>query len=177
MIWVFFILAIVSIVSAISVVALRNPIYSVLALIVCFFSIAAHYLLLNAEFLAAIQVIVYAGAIMVLFLFVLMLMNLSKRLDSKRPLWFICLSVLTSGVLLISLILSLTTVFKLSSFCPFLSQSVVQTGLGSSLTLFNLGKLLFHEYLLAFELSSLLFLAALVGVVVLSKKNKRVEVI
>ena len=172
MIWLFLLLSLVSIGSGLAVIFFRNPVYSVLSLIVCFFSIAAHFLLLQSEFLAAIQVIVYAGAIMVLFLFIIMLMNLSRTSEPKKPFGFVILSVFASIILFTSLALSLTTVFKPSSFCPMLSKSVLSTSNLSENTISKLGQVLFNEYLFPFEFSALLFLAALVGVVVLSKKSK-----
>ena len=77
----FWVLSVLSVVSAINVVISKNPIFSVLWLIVTFFCISGHYILLNAQFLAVVNIIVYAGAIMVLFLFVIMLMNLDKKAE------------------------------------------------------------------------------------------------
>ena len=172
---VFLVLALLSLLSAFGVIFFRNPIYSVLSLIVCFFSIAGHYLLLQAEFLAVVQVIVYAGAIMVLFLFIIMLLNLSRVPESKKPLLFRLVAILTSGVLLVSLVLSLTTICKPQSFCPFLSQGVMPQIVSKVPIMTQLATLLFNEYLFPFEFSSLLFLAAVVGVVVLSKKTKDIQ--
>ena len=77
--YIFFFLTFVAIFSAILVVIDKNPVHSVLYLIVTFFALAGHYLLLNAQFLAAVHIIVYAGAIMVLFLYVIMMLNLNQR--------------------------------------------------------------------------------------------------
>jgi len=172
MIWLFLILSAISILSALFVIFFKNPVYSILSLILCFFSIAGHFLLLQSEFLAAIQVIVYAGAIMVLFLFIIMLMNLSRTTEPKRPFSFVLISVVTSFLLFGSLVLSLTTLIKPSTFCPFLSQSVIAQSNLPKNPISVLGTMLFNDYLFPFEFSSLLFLAALVGVVVLSKKTK-----
>ena len=84
--YLFYIFAAISVLSALVVVAARSPVNSVIALIVCFLSIAGHYILLNAQFLAAVQVIVYTGAIMVLFLFVIMLLNLNKATETHKTL-------------------------------------------------------------------------------------------
>src|SRR5687767_15999603 len=83
----FFTLAAVSVFSALMVIISKNPVHSVLWLIVTFFSISGHYILLNAQFLAIVNIIVYAGAIMVLFLFVIMLMNLNKETEPQKNRW------------------------------------------------------------------------------------------
>src|SRR4051812_5506734 len=85
--YLFFALSILTILSALFVVFSRNPMYSVLALIFCFFTIAGHYILLNAQFLAIVHIIVYAGAIMVLFLFTVMLFNLNKETEPHKTNW------------------------------------------------------------------------------------------
>ena len=83
----FWFLSIVAIFSALMVISSKNPVHSVLWLILTFFSISGHYILLNAQFLAIVNIIVYAGAIMVFFLFVIMLMNLNKTTVPKRNRW------------------------------------------------------------------------------------------
>ena len=83
----FWILSIIALFSAVMMVASKNPVYSVLWLIVTFFTISGHYILLNAQFLAVVNIIVYAGAIMVLFLFVIMLMNLNKDTEPRKSKW------------------------------------------------------------------------------------------
>ena len=80
----FWLLSVMALFGALMVVVSKNPVYSVLWLIVVFFAISGHYLLLNAQFLAIVNIIVYAGAIMVLFLFVIMLMNLNKESNGRR---------------------------------------------------------------------------------------------
>src|SRR3954463_7102028 len=83
----FWALAIVALFSAVMVVTSKNPVYSVLWLIITFFTISGHYILLNAQFLAIVNIIVYAGAIMVLFLFVIMLMNLNENTEPEKNKW------------------------------------------------------------------------------------------
>src|SRR5919205_317403 len=83
----FWVLAISSLFSAVMVITSKNPVYSVLWLIVTFFSISGHYILLHAQFLAIVNIIVYAGAIMVLFLFVIMLMNLNSNTEPQKNKW------------------------------------------------------------------------------------------
>ena len=84
---VFGVLSIISIISALGVILSKNPVTSVLCLIVTFFTIAGHYIMLNAQFLAVVHIIVYAGAIMVLFLFVIMLMNLNAEIEPQKSNW------------------------------------------------------------------------------------------
>src|SRR5579871_1519444 len=86
--------------SALLVVTSKNPVYSVLFLIVTFFAISGHYILLNAQFLAIVNLIVYAGAIMVLFLFVIMLMNVSAESDPQKNIWMKVIGIVSGGLLL-----------------------------------------------------------------------------
>lgn len=156
----FLLLSVMAVGSALAVIFARNPIYSVLNLIVCFFAIAGHYVLLGAEFLALVHVIVYAGAIMVLFLFVIMLMNLNKDTDSQKP-WGVRLAaVVASGLLVLSLIAAVRGFYIEAPEGPLVSGSVSA-----------LGRLLFKSYVLPFELSSVLFLASIIGVVLVGKRH------
>src|ERR1035437_10683174 len=100
----FWFLSILAIFSAIMVVASRNPIHSVLWLIAVFFAISGHYILLNAQFLAIVNLIVYAGAIMVLFLFVIMLMNLNKESEPQKNVWMKLAGAVSGGCLLMILV-------------------------------------------------------------------------
>ncbi|MFM2017483.1 MAG: hypothetical protein RL007_1139 [Bacteroidota bacterium] len=158
----FGILSLMAIVSGISVIFSRNPVFSVLYLIITFFSIAGHYILLNAQFLAAVHIIVYAGAIMVLFLFVIMMLNLNKETEPTKPVWVQFAAVIAGGVLMITLIGSLKGAETMTLAQPQNSD----IGLVG-----NLGKVLFSEFLVPFELSSVLFLSAMVGAVLLGKKH------
>jgi NADH-quinone oxidoreductase subunit J len=158
----FGILSLMAIVSGISVIFSRNPVFSVLYLIITFFSIAGHYILLNAQFLAAVHIIVYAGAIMVLFLFVIMMLNLNKETEPSKPVWVQFAAVIAGGVLMITLIGSLKGAETLTLAQPQNSD----IGLVG-----NLGKVLFSDFLVPFELSSVLFLSAMVGAVLLGKKH------
>ena len=99
--YAFYFLSFVAIVSALLVVFSKNPVYSILYLIITFFSIAGHYVLLNAQFLAAVHVIVYAGAIMVLFLYVLMMLNLNKEDEPHKSNWIKVAAVFSSGLMLV----------------------------------------------------------------------------
>lgn len=159
---IFFLVAFLAVASAVYFVFARNPLYSVLCLIVTFFSIAAMYILLNAQFLGIVQVIVYAGAIMVLFLYVLMMLNLNKNDESKKQNLSKFIGVFAAGILLIGL-LGAFKGLKGNSFAGNVDSSVGLTK--------NLGRLLFNEYVLPFELASILILAGIVGAVLIGKKD------
>jgi NADH-quinone oxidoreductase subunit J len=160
----FIVLALITIVSGLAVIFARNPVYSVLALIVAFFAIAGHYILLNAQFLAAVHIIVYAGAIMVLFLFVIMMLNLNKETEPQKAINIKMAAVVAAGVLMITLIGALRSADSI----PQPSNLDGNIGLVS-----NLGKVLFSDFLIPFEISSVLFLAAMVGAVMLGKKTAK----
>src|ERR1700722_12035424 len=105
--YLFLILGFFAVLSALMVVFSKNPIYSVLYLVLTFFAIAGEYVLLNAQFLAIVNIIVYAGAIMVLFLFVIMLLNLNKETEPHKNPYLKFAAVITSGLLLIVVVGSL----------------------------------------------------------------------
>ena len=157
----FYILSGILIFSSIMVIFSRKPVNSVLFLIVSFFAITGHYILLNAQFLAVVNIIVYAGAIMVLFLFTVMLLNLNKETEPRKPLLMKVISVITGCLLAITLIGSLRGID--SNAFDFSSNSI---GL-----IKNLGKTLFKDFLIPFELTSVLFLAAIVGTLMIGKKE------
>src|SRR6186997_2480018 len=100
---IFYFLSFLSILCALMVVVSKNPVHSVLYLILTFFAIAAHYVLLNAQFLAAVHIIVYAGAIMVLFLYVIMMLNLNKETEPHKKNYIKFISVIAAGLLMITL--------------------------------------------------------------------------
>jgi len=146
---------------ALGVILSRNPITSVLFLIATFFAISGHYLLLNAQFLAIVNIIVYAGAIMVLFLFVIMLMNLNADVEPQKGRLVQLAGVVSGGVLLLVLLAALRT-----AHYPSLEATPNSIGL-----IENLGKVLFTQYVLPFEISSVLFLSAMIGAIVIGKKE------
>jgi NADH-quinone oxidoreductase subunit J len=163
--YAFYFLSFVSIMSALMVVFSKNPVYSVLFLIITFFSIAGHYFLLNAQFLAMVHIIVYAGAIMVLFLYVIMMLNLNEEDEPNKPLLSKIAASVAGGVFL----LVLTAALKGTTVAG--TDMVASQGIG---TVEVLGKKLFdaqNGFLLPFEISSVLFLAAMVGAVFLSKRE------
>jgi len=162
---VFYILSVFAIFCALMVVFSRNPMHSVLYLILCFFAISGHYFLLNAQFLLIVNVIVYAGAIMVLFLFVIMLLNLNAETEPHKKMLVKFAAVISAGLLLIVIVASL----KGATMAPSTNQIADTKGMG---LVKNLGKVLFSKYILPFEISSILFLAAMVGAVMLGKKHE-----
>lgn len=160
--YLFFFLSFVAVLSALMVILDKNPVHSVLFLIVTFFAIAGHYLLLNAQFLAVVHIIVYAGAIMVLFLYVIMMLNLNKEIEPHKKNIPKVAAVISAGILMMCLIALLKGA----------EVQMLPAARNSNIGLMDsLGKVLFREYMLPFELSSILFLAAMVGAVFLSKKE------
>ena len=159
----FWVLSVLAVVGAINVVISRNPVFSVLWLILTFFSISGHYILLNAQFLAVVNIIVYAGAIMVLFLFVIMLMNLDKDTEPKKNKWLKMAGVIAGGCMLLVMVAALRD--------ADMAQQLAQTKEGNIGLIKYLGEALFREYVVPFEVSSVLFLSAMVGAVVIGKKG------
>jgi NADH-quinone oxidoreductase subunit J len=143
----------------------RNPVFSVLYLVLTFFAIAGHYILLNAQFLAAVHLIVYAGAIMVLFLSVIMLLNLNKDTEPQHSNLVKFVGVIAAGLLLITF----TGAIKYAATEG--SNSLAQVYTNQAGLVKHLGKILFTEFLLPFEISTILFMAAIVGTVMLSKRE------
>ncbi|KAF0221266.1 MAG: NADH-quinone oxidoreductase subunit [Geobacteraceae bacterium] len=161
----FLIVAAVAVLSGILVITCKNPINSALSLILTFFCVATFYVMLEAPFMAAVQVIVYAGAIMVLIVFVIMLLNIKTETDKR-----------TSHAVLISSIIGLFVLFET---IYFLNRSSLtgSKGLMDSAMIKSvghteiIGKALFTDFLLPFEITSLLLLVAIVGAVVVSKRK------
>ena len=159
----FWFLSVVALFSALMVISSKNPVYSVLWLIVTFFSISGHYILLNAQFLAIVNIIVYASAIMVLFLFVIMLMNLNKETEPPKNRWIKFAGALSGGCLLLVLVAALRNID--------IKNQVAEVKTGDIGLISNLGKELFTTYVVPFEISSVLFLSSMVGAVVIGKKE------
>jgi NADH-quinone oxidoreductase subunit J len=151
--------------SALMVVISKHPVRSVLYLVLTFFMISANYVLMNAQFLAIVNIIVYAGAIMVLFLFVLMLLNLSQENEPKTSLFVKLASVITGGLLFVVLIAAFKdgVIVAQTAGIDGNEQGLVQ----------NLGQLLFSKYVVPFEVSSVLFIASMVGAILLAKREKQ----
>lgn len=161
---IFWFLSVLAIGGAVMVVASKNPVHSILYLIITFFAISGHYILMNAQFLAIVNIIVYAGAIMVLFLFVVMLMNLNAETEPPQKRKYLLVAGLISGL---SLLLVLLAAFRKSSE----GLQAVQLNSGDIGLIANLGKTLFTHYVFPFEISSVLFLSAMIGAVIIGKKE------
>src|ERR1700754_3051233 len=163
----FYFIAFLSILFAVLVISAKNPVHSILYLILTFFTFTIHYILLNAQFLAVVNFIVYMGAILVLFLYTLMLINLNKDSEPVKSSMVKIAAVLGGGCLLVVIVGSLKAVG--------ISQPVLLKDPSLGLVK-NLGKVLFNEFLLPFEVSSLLLLSAMVGAVLLATKDKKTTV-
>jgi NADH-quinone oxidoreductase subunit J len=161
---IFFFLSALALFSAVMTVFSRNLVHSILFLILCFFAIAGHYLLLNAQFLAVVSIIVYAGAIMVLFLFTLMLLNLNLANELNKSILARITAVIAGGLLLVALVGVLRGLDTSSA------PQVVNTQIGLAK---NLGRVLYQEYMFPFEVASVLFLAAMVGAVMMVKTENQ----
>ena len=159
----FLFLSFVALLSALGVVLAKNPVHSVLFLILTFFTLSGHYLLLNAQFLAAVNIIVYAGAIMVLFLFVIMFLNLNEETEPHKPVLAKFAAAIAGGSLLLILVAALRNISP-TGYNPATFDS--QVGMVD-----KLGMVLFRDYALPFELASVLLLAAMVGSVMLGKRE------
>lgn len=161
----FLILAVGAVGSALLMITRRSPMLSVLYLIAHFFVLAIIYLTLQAQFIAVIQILVYAGAIMVLFLFVIMLLNLG---DEKRLTEKLTTNKIIAGLVSLMVLgqISIVLLIGLPDSRTALSEKALQVGMAE-----NIGRELFSKFLFPFEVTSILLLAAMVGVVVLAKKK------
>ncbi len=162
---IFIYFAVVILASAILMITRRNPIHSVLFMLLLFFHIAGVFVLLNAEFLAAVQLIVYAGAILILYLFVVMLLNVDRESSAARanrfwP-WMAVFGVLIAGEVML--------LIARGSFPLEAEQSMRLAGSGVR----ELGIVLYQRYLVPFEIASVILLVGLVGAVMLAKKSSR----
>jgi NADH-quinone oxidoreductase subunit J len=160
----FYILSAITLGTAFLTIYSRNPIHSAIYLVICFFSIAGHYLLFNAQFLAVVHIIVYSGAIMVLFLFTIMLMNLNKENEVHKP------RITRLGAVVV---ISLMCLIFIAIFIN--SKTIVgdYDNNGEDFqSIKKLGQVLLNEFMVPFEYASVLLLVAMIGAVLLSKKEK-----
>jgi NADH-quinone oxidoreductase subunit J len=167
--WLFYLFATVSIVSSLGVIGQRNPMYSVLLLIGSFISLAGLYIGLDSPFVAVTQIVVYAGAIMVLFLFVVMLLNAPREDVAPGPHVPVPGGVKVYGSLL-ALGMGTMLVWALSRLgaIPFVEDSQAAARVAS---VRDIGIMLFRDHAFSFEVTSILILVAMVGAVVLAKKT------
>ena len=166
MAFLFYLLAGIALLSGLMVVLSKSPINSVIYLIICFLAIAGHYILLNAQFLAVVHIIVYTGAIMVVFLFVIMLLNLNKTNEPHKSVMTKIMAVISGGMLFLVLIAAAKGVNDMIATKEFDAN----IGLVA-----NLGRILYTDFMIPFEASSVLFLSAMVGAVLLGKKDKKIR--
>lgn len=165
--YLFYIVATITVVSGVYLIFEKNPVFGALYLIQTMVSIAVLYILLEAQFVAAVQIIVYAGAIMVLFLFVIMLLNLDIKEEAKNALPFQRIPAILMGVALFTVIgiviKSKLLQGKHDQYTTAYVNSVGNTKL--------IGNLLFTEYLLPFEITSILLFVAAIGAIMLAKRK------
>ena len=165
--YLFYIMATVSVAAATYLIFEKNPVFSALYLIETMVCIAVLYILLQAQFIAAVQIIVYAGAIMVLFLFVIMLLNLNIKEETKDALPFQKIPAVLVGIALLTVI------------CIVLRSKLLQGKQGEYTTAYVnsigntklIGNLLFTDYLLPFEITSILLFVAAIGAIMLAKRK------
>jgi NADH-quinone oxidoreductase subunit J len=158
------VLGAVTIATAFLTIFSRNPIHSALYLVICFFTIAGHYLLLNSQFLAIVHIIVYSGAIMILFLFTIMLMNLNKENEVHKP------RITRLGAIVSFCLITVVLILVFINSKPIIGE-YISTGEDYQ-SIKVLGKVLLNEYMVPFEFASVLLLVAMIGTVLLSKKEK-----
>lgn len=162
---IFYILAAITLGTGILTVTSRNPVNSAVYMILCFFSIAGHMLLLDAQFLAMVQVLVYSGAIMVLLIFTLMLMNLKKEDEPKKHILSRIGAAIAAGLTLI-----VVTAVLVDSQIEIFRQKSLGVDFQSAKVI---GDVLMNKYLIPFEFVSILLIAAMIGAVLISKKDTK----
>jgi len=161
--FLFFLLASICVSSILAMIISKNQAHNALFLVVAFASLGGLFGLLDAPFIAAVQIIIYSGAIMVLFIFVIMMINLRQGIPAEKKRWIFYLSSLLALILIAELVLASKGTFSLLG----------KTGgerIGSPS---DLGRILFSDYLYPFEITSILIVAALVGAIVLVKKREK----
>ncbi|MGB7294632.1 MAG: NADH-quinone oxidoreductase subunit J [Candidatus Aminicenantales bacterium] len=159
--FLFFLLATVCVGSVLGMIFSRNQAHNALFLVLAFACLGGLFGLLDAPFIAAVQIIIYAGAIMVLFIFVIMMINLEQGIAPERKKWTLGLAGVLAVFLLIELVLSIRGAWV----------DLGTTGGESVGSPTELGRLLFTDYLYPFEITSILIIAALVGAIVLVKRK------
>lgn len=162
---IFYILAAITLASGLLTVLSKNPVHSAIYMIVCFFSIAGHFLMLNAQFLSVIHIIVYTGAIMILLLFTLMLMNLNEQHEPVKKVASRIAATVSACLMLVVLLgalLKATPIIEAYKAAEIDFQSVKV-----------IGDVILNEYLVPFEFTSVLLIAAMIGAVLVSKRENK----
>lgn len=165
---IFYILSAITLGSALMTILSRNPIHSAIWLVVCFFSVAGHYAMFNAQFLAMVHLIVYSGAIMILMLFTVMMMNFNKERQIQKK-----KMVVFAGVISLCLI-GYVLLAALLKAQPTIQEYYVSGEDYQSIKV--LGKVLLEDYVVPFEMAAVLLLVSMIGAVLLSKKDKKIKV-
>ena len=162
--YAFYLFATVLVMCALAVISARNPVHSVLFLIACFFNAAGLFILLGAEFIALILVIVYVGAVAVLFLFVVMMLDISFAELRKGAMQYVPMGMVIGGVLL-------TELFLLYQAWPQNIPVITAESSGMPNTE-ALGRIIYTDYLFAFQVSGVILLVAMIGAIVLTHRNR-----
>lgn len=162
---IFYILAAITLGTAILTVLSKNPIHSAIYMIACFFSVAGHFLMLNAQFLAVVHIIVYTGAIMVLLLFTLMLMNLNTEHEPKKKVASRIAAALSACLM------AIVVLGALVKSAPVIES--YQTAAVDFQSVKVIGQVILDEYLVPFEFASVLLITAMIGAVLISKRDKK----
>lgn len=166
----FYLFAFITLLSAVMVITARNPVHSVLFLILAFFNAAGLFILLGAEFIAMILVIVYVGAVAVLFLFVVMMLDISFADLRKGAMQYVSVGVLAGGILLFELI----SIFVAWKFSPS-AKTNIDSPIPDPSEVTNteaLGRILYTDYVFAFQVSGLILLVAMIGAIVLTHRRR-----
>lgn len=160
---VFYLLSAITLSTAFLTIYTRRPIHSAIYLVLCFFSIAGHFLLFNAQFLAMVHIIVYSGAIMILFLFTIMLMNLNNEDGVHNP------RLKRYGAIIVFILISIIMISVFINSKTIMGEYDYYGDDYESIRV--LGKVMINEYMVPFEFASILLLTAMIGSVLLSKKE------
>jgi NADH-quinone oxidoreductase subunit J len=165
----FYIVAILTITAALFVIAAKNPVHSVLALIFCFFNVAALFILIGAEYIAMTLVIVYVGAVAVLFLFVVMMLDI-RTASRKGFFWRIVpIGLVMSGAIIFNLL------FAYQSSSPLLPERLEVEAVSNITNTEQIGMSLYTDYFLSFQISGLILLVAMVGAILLTLRHKQIR--
>jgi NADH-quinone oxidoreductase subunit J len=162
----FYIFGGIALIAAISTVAQKKVFYSAISLVVCLCSLAVLYLMLEAPFIAAVQVVVYAGAVMVLFLFVIMLLDPASAAPVRGQKKYLAYIAAALGAISFAVLVSILT-----SRSPSLSSMDAIPQGAATISMRQFGQTLFNEFLFPFEMTSVLILVAIIGVVVLARRR------
>ncbi len=150
------------------VISARNPVHSVLFLVLGFFNAAGLFILMGAEFIAMILVIVYVGAVAVLFLFVVMMLDIDFANLRKGVMQFVPLGIVIGGILLFELI----ALYSYWHFAPYVSYNIALPIDNNEINAHALGEVLYTDYIFAFQMSGLILLVAMIGAIVLTNRKR-----